>query len=456
MLPAAFCLWIALVVATGVKSYIDPIEHTAYPCFEAGTQCWWKGENPYDATICGHEYRYAPAIAAAMGPLVLLPTWLGGLLWYWINIAAYLWALWAFMRWVLPGEWTPGRKAAFLALVFLGSVRMIWGGQSNALIFALVAGAAVAMRRQRWWTAALLLAVPVHFKLWPLAVALLLIACWPRQLLARVAVALAAVGAIPFLTKPAVWVCQEYAAWVSMLVGPAQVRHVYRDAWTIWELIHTPVDPRAYMLLQLASAAVVLVLCWRHGRRSAAAADGTLKPEALAREGRNASLAGASGFNADVDYQDSADGTRNGPAAAALTFILAMWAAWQLVFGPGTERNTFGLIAPLTAWGLMTAVIEKRGRGLMLAAFTLTTLANFGVVERALEDALPAVLAMHPVGVLLFVAWLVTSFPCATAVPAVLGVEPNVARHGQDGRGTPACGDPAEGDSCILCRTGLD
>jgi alpha-1,2-mannosyltransferase len=421
MLPAACCLWLVLAVAAGVKAYVEPLEHTAYPCFEAGTRCWWQGEDLYEMAVCGHEYRYAPAIAVAMTPLAVLPTWLGGALWYWLNIAVYCWALWALMRWVLPGDWTAGRKAAFLALVFLGSVRMIWAAQSNALIFALVAGGAVAMRRGRWWWAALFLAIPVHVKVWPLAAVLLLMACWPRQLLARFAVALAAVGAIPFLTKPFAWVCQQYAAWFSMLVGPAQVRHVYRDAWTVWELIHGSVDPRAYMVLQLAAAAVVLLLCRRYSRRIERGP-------------------GAGRHNVAPPEQSAAASPRPVPFPAVLTFILAMWAAWQLLFGPGTERNTFGLIAPLTAWGLMTALVEKRGRVLMIAAFTLTTLANFGVVERALEEALPAVVAMHPVGVLLFAVWLLTNFPraCATAVPAVPAAEPGSTAHGRDGRGTLA------------------
>jgi alpha-1,2-mannosyltransferase len=415
MLPAACCLWLALAVAAGIKAYVEPLEHTAYPCFEAGTRCWWQGADLYEATVCGHEYRYAPAIAVAMTPLAVLPTWLGGALWYWLNIAAFCWSLWALMRWVLPGDWTAGRKAAFLALVFLGSVRMIWAAQSNAMIFALVAGAAVAMRRGRWWWAAFFLAIPVHIKVWPLAVVLLLMACWPRQLLARFAVALAVVGAIPFCTKPFAWVCQEYTAWFAMLLGPAQLRqgHEYRDAWTVWELIHTPVDPRAYMVLQLAAAAVVLLLCWRRkcSRHTPCAAAGERHAERAC-------------------YED------------VLTFILAMWAAWQLVFGPGTERNTFGLIAPLTAWGLMTAWSERRGRVLMTAAFALTTLANFGVVERALGSVFPAVIAMHPVGVLLFVVWLnlpcATVLSCATAVSAVPAADQTIIPHGRDGRGTPA------------------
>jgi hypothetical protein len=115
-----------------------------------------------------------------------------------------------------------------------------------------------------------------------------------------------------------------------------------------------------------------------------------------------------------------------------------MWAAWQMIFGPGTERNTFGLIAPLTAWGLMTALVEKRGRVLMIAAFALTTLANFGVVERTLENVFPAVVVMHPAGVLLFAVWLLANLTCATAVAHRRSI------------------DRLQGDRCILCRTGLD
>jgi len=360
---AACCAWLALLLAVSIKCVLEPVEHSAYPCFEAGTRCWWEDKNLYEMAVCHHEYRYGPAFAVAMTPLALLPTWLGELLWNWVNIAVYFCAVCALVRWVLPGDWTPRRQAVFLSLVLLGAARMIWAAQTNALVFALVSGAAVAIRQKRWWWAALLLAVPVHVKVWPLAAALLLAACWPRQLSWRLIVSLLAVGAVPFLTKPFAWVCTQYHAWFSMLVAPAQIRHVYRDAQTIWELIYTPVNEQAYLALQLAAAVVTLGLCWWHRRRA-------------------------------------------GSTARLLTFILVMWTAWQLVFGPGTERNTFGLIAPLSAWGLLTALGEKRGRTLMCVAFALTTAASFGVVERVLMGFFPAVVAMHPLGVLLFVAWL--------------------------------------------------
>jgi hypothetical protein len=84
-----------------------------------------------------------------------------------------------------------------------------------------------------------------------------------------------------------------------------------------------------------------------------------------------------------------------------------MWTIWQLVFGPGTERNTFGLIAPLTAWAVVTAFVQGRGRTYILTTFLLMTVVARGQVERALVDVFPAILAAHPLGVLLFAGWLI-------------------------------------------------
>ena len=152
-----------------------------------------------------------------------------------------------------------------------------------------------------------------------------------------IAVALAAVAALPLLAKPPAWVCDQYFQWYLHLVGPAQKRHAYRDAWTIWELISSPVDPRQYMRLQLAAAAAMLGLCLWQARRT--------------------------------------------PPKRLVLIVLACWTSWQLVFGPGTERNTFALIAPLTSWALLVAVVEKRGRWLMGLSYLLTILAAIGGVE---------------------------------------------------------------------------
>ncbi len=90
-----------------------------------------------------------------------------------------------------------------------------------------------------------------------------------------------------------------------------------------------------------------------------------------------------------------------------LTFVLAIWTCWQLFAGPASERATFGLIAPLTAWGVVTSFATARGSGLMAIAYAITLLASIGQLERTLTPMFPLVRAAHPVGVLLFACWLV-------------------------------------------------
>ena len=251
-------------------------------------------------------------------------------------------------------------------LLLLGSARTIWSAQSNPLIFAAVAAATIAILDRRWWLAALLLASPVHIKVWPLAAALLLIACWPRQLGWRFAVALLVLAAVPLLTKPLPIVLARYHDWYTAMMGPMlQIRHEYRDAWTIWELFPLPVDLTGYLGLQLSTATGTLALClWQKQRLQS--------------------------------------------TAKLLTFVLGMWTAWQLTFGPGTERNTFGLIAPLTAWATVVAVAEHRGRVWMLVAVFCMDVLAIGQVERALAHICPHVPeAAHPLGVLLFALWLI-------------------------------------------------
>ena len=353
--------WIVLAVAVSVKAVLVPVDHSVYPCFEAGGRAWWSGQDLYPHT-CGHEFRYGPVAAMALAPLALLPTAWGGLLWIWLNLGVFFAALRALMKRILPGPWTPQREGLFLCLVLVGITRSIWSGQSNLLVFGLVALAAVAIADRRWWLAACLLAIPVHIKVWPLAVALLLVACWPRRLAPRLAVCLLAIGAVPFLTKPFPWVCRQYGGWFAVLTGPAQMRHSYRDAWTLWEAIHPPVHPTIYLALQLAAAAVVLGLCLWQARR-------------------------------------------NPSATRLLLFVLVAWACWQMVFGPATEPNTFGLIAPLSAWALLTCLEEKRGRIVMGVAFVLMVAANFSVVEASLRPIFPLITAAHPIGVLLLAGW---------------------------------------------------
>ena len=147
-LRVAWLAWIVLACALSVKAVGWPDDHSVYPCFETGARLWWTGQDVYDPKVCPCDFRYGPACAVAFVPMALLPSQLGGLLWIWLNLAVFFFTLWRCCR-LLPGPWTPRREGVFLCLVLLGTVRSFWSGQTNLLIFALVALGAMAIADRR-------------------------------------------------------------------------------------------------------------------------------------------------------------------------------------------------------------------------------------------------------------------------------------------------------------------
>jgi hypothetical protein len=355
--------WVTLAIAIGGKAIISPRTHTTFPAFVAGTVSWWSERDAYDIASCGHEFRYGPPFAVMFAPFAFVPRWLGGSLWGMFNVVVLFWSLQVLMQRLLSVSWSSRQVAAFRLLVLLSAARGLWAGQTNTLIMALLIGAAAAIVDRRWWLAAALMALPVYIKVWPAAAALLLIACWPKPLAGRFVASLAGLGLLPFAAKNWSWVVESYSAWITALLGPMQERHDYRDAWTIWEQL-APVHESAFVVLQIVSALSVLAACLWVRRRVA------------------------------TEQQ-------------SLLFLLGLWASWQLLFGPGTERNTISLIAPLTSWSLITAFAERRRLVWMLAAFALVTTFSFGLFERSVQNHFPAIVTMLPLGVLAYMAWLV-------------------------------------------------
>ena len=442
-LRRALTVWAVFAVAVCAKTLLVGGEHSVYPVFAAASRHWWADMSlysDYEQTEKIDGYRYSPTFAVAFTPLARLPDRLGAILWGLASIGMLFWSLRVLVRDVfLPfplgegrGEGGPSRESstsdpnaltlslsqrergparnlaqgergpaegAFLTLTLVGSAVGIWSGQSNAILPALVALALAAIVRQRWWTAAWLLAVPVFIKLWPLAIVLLLAACWPRQLIGRFAATCAALAAAPFLTRPFEKVVWQHHEWYASLTGPLQARwEGYRDAWTIWENVcplagrcadwQQPVNRHVYMALQLAAAAAVLGWClWQ--RRRAERGD---CPDFRARTRSVGPKMGLCPFLA---------------TGHLLTLIYSMWASWQLLFGPGTEQLTYGIIAPATSWAVLVSLAEKKARWLTVAAWAILALLAAGDIEKPILAVFPAGRILLPLGVVLFVAWLV-------------------------------------------------
>ncbi len=416
-LRIALSAWIALAIAASVKTIIEPELHTVYTAFSHGSRDWWDGHSLY----LERAYYYSPTFAILMTPFAVWANWFGGVLWNFASVGLLVWSLRVFFRDVLAGgtddgsnrqgeEIAKGRKIDrdetssvratlaphpsplapllpqevegwFHLLVMLGTVRSVWSGQSNAILIALVLFAAAAIVRGRWWRAAALLAAPVYIKIWPVVALALFCVQWPKRLIGRAAVCLAILGLVPFATKPATAAIASYGQWYDCLVHRQATEFRfpgYRDAWTIWEQFRTPVDRPAYLLLQIAAGLATLGWCLWQRRR---------------------------GWT----------------ARQLVIFTIAAWSAWQLVFGPGTERLTYNIIAPALAWAVLTAFRSRRGRVWISLTYFTTYILGLGGTERLLSGVFPAAKALEPIGVLMFAAWLVWH---ATENGAVFGFRP--------------------------------
>jgi hypothetical protein len=379
----ALVLWAVLLAAVAVKTLVTPERKTVYPIFSAAARDWWA-ERPLWPGI-GSGYRYSPTFAVLLSPIAWLPSAWGGILWSAGCVTALVAALRVARRELLP-EWIGRREALFLALTMLGCIRSLWTAQSNELVLALALVAGVAAVRQRWWLASWALALAFHIKLWPVALAMLLCACWPRPLIGRYLVAVAALAAVPLATKPPGVVWQQYVWWHAHLT--TRVAHErpsgYRDVWTIVEQFGIESGGRTMTAVALAAAIGVCGWCLWQRRR------GT-EPRTL------------------------------------VLYTLGAWAGWQLAVGPATERVTHLILAPLVAWGAITAWSTGRGRPLATAAYLLVVLLGTGGFERLVQPVFPWSPALQTSGVLLFLAWL--AWHAATAGRAAqLALDASVPR----------------------------
>jgi hypothetical protein len=372
---AVIC-WLMIGAAVSVRTLLEPEKHTIFPILANSSAHWWHDQSLYAEYKPLDYYRYSPTFAIVNTPFWALGARVGGIAWTLLNLGVYAAGLWRFLRDVLPGTWSPGRASLFFILAAVGGLRGFWNAQSNALMIGLLLLAAAAVVREQWWRAALWLALPVLIKVTPVAIVLLFCALWPRRLLGRFILVLAAGLVVPFLTKPPEVVLGYYAEWAQHLTASAGERWPgFRDGWTVWVIarhvvggeagdppLRAGIDAGWYRALQLAAAVVVVGWCL-----------------ALQRRG--------------------CDRRR------LISVTVALGAAWLMVFGPASEHATYVFLAPSLAWALVDTETWPRARWLAMAAGLLILGLGWGELERRLNVTL--LFAALPIGALIFAIWAV-------------------------------------------------
>ena len=186
----AVAVWAVLLAGIAVRTLAQPNAHDCWkPFYEPAGRNWLHGVDLYQDTFA--TCRYSPLVNAMFAPLALAPSAIGGLLWRAINAAAFLGGLFWWLRVYAPSTWTRTHWAwAFLLVVPL-SISTINAAQANPLLTGLLLAGTAAAGRERWSWAAAFVAGACLLKIYPIAIALLLIVAFPRRFLPRFLVALA-------------------------------------------------------------------------------------------------------------------------------------------------------------------------------------------------------------------------------------------------------------------------
>jgi hypothetical protein len=291
-----------------------------FPIFARAARNWSAGRDVYAAA--GDPYRYSPLVTASFVPLSLLPEYLGGMVWRLMGAAILLGALTWWCRKALPVRLTSRQQAWFFLLIIPLTVGSLNNGQSNPLVLGLLLAAGASVAERRWNLASVFLAVACLFKLYPIAVALLMVAAYPRRLALRLTIALGLGFGVPFLLQDPTYVSDQYAGWMHHLATDRRqnwpVERGYRDLRMLCQVWLTAPGQRTYLIVQLFAAGTVAILC-------------------LAR------------------------GLRRRQPRLFLTRVLGLGSCWMTVFGPATESCTYIFLAPGLAWALLQTRLRECG-----------------------------------------------------------------------------------------------
>ena len=157
-------------------------------------------------------YKYSPTFALFMGPLAVLPTWLGLLLWNAVNNAVFYFAA----RRLFPGD--ARRQATFMLLVLIDVLTSLHNAQANCLLSGLMLWTYIHLENRRAAWAGLCLALAAFIKVYGIAIGLLFLfypGFWRNALWAAAWLAALALAPLAVLSGPAFGMI--YRGWFDIV-----------------------------------------------------------------------------------------------------------------------------------------------------------------------------------------------------------------------------------------------
>lgn len=380
---AVVALWIVVLSVLLVRVAFAPGGHTVLATYELGGANWLRGEKLYTD---GRGFVYSPLAAAFFAPFSFLPDFLSTVLWRGLNLSIFLGAV---FWWLKAGLhcWIAPRHFGWVFLLLLPlSIGNFFNGQVNPIVIGLSMISILAARSERWNLAAVAITAATYFKIYPLAVGLILVLLHPRKLAWRLLLTLALFGLATFVLQRPAYVADQYRLWFATR-GADDRKHYKmtiapRDLWMLLRLVHGSVSPRVYTVIQVLSGAAVAGL-------------GLL--------GR----------------------WRKWTEERIWIALLSLVCAWMLLCGPATESATYILLAPPAVLALVQSFAQPLPRWLRGGFVAVLAVLLFALQTNSFwhlkKDVY--VMSVQPFGALLFtayvLAWVLTPAfwpPCVAKI----------------------------------------
>jgi hypothetical protein len=334
---AALATWVTIFIGLAIRTLANPNRATAFTVYRLAGSHWLHAEHLYGDW---RGFVYSPLTAVFFAPFAFLPPGWGNFCWTWLNAGILLLGVTA----ALNSGIYPGLKPRYLGVVYLLLAPLALGnldtGQANPTVIGLLLLAVAAVPAERWNLVALFVAAATYFKIYPLAVGLLMLVIAPRRLGWRLLLALFALGILPFLFQHWSYVSQQYHEWA--MTRSADDRRLYpiKDVpLDLWFLLvrfgHLPIPGFVYSSFQMLSGGAIALFC----------------------------LVGA---------------RKHWPKERLLAGLLSFVCIWMTLCGPATELQTYVLLAPAVVLVLTSMFLSRRPLWLrigMLSVYVLLVLA---------------------------------------------------------------------------------
>ncbi len=348
----AWALWALAIAGVLGRAMAAPQRNSVFGVFRDAGQSWLTGGDLYSHV---GKYLYSPLAAALFSPFAFLPESVGGALWRLITLGVYLSTFVLWLRHFGKNLISPERFPVAMLLLLPASLGNLNNGQASLLVIGLILGACLAVESQSWALGALLMALAGFFKIYPLAIGLLLVVVYPRQFGPRLLLSLLGLWLLSLVLQQPAYVLKQYYAWFECL--RSDQRRVlgdlgtWRDFWLLLRLTRIPITLTLYSGLQVLTGVGLAAFCW------------------WARQ------------------------IARWKTRKLVWSAFALGCLWIVLFGPSTELATYVFLGPLLAFvgAAIWESIHRSERGsLAFGAWFLATYLFF-IGAEALNAWVPAV-----------------------------------------------------------------